>query len=166
MLRTKEQAHLLISQLTAKHGVSDYTIEMVDRCKKRSTIASCNRGFKRFLFVIHYATHLTEKDFIELILHEIAHALTPYHGHDRVFRNMCYRIGGQPFAKSNYGYAEKDAPSFLKKKVNYIYSCPICSHEMKTTKKLKREYSCGVCAPRTFNRDFIMVLTTNNRVKV
>ena len=165
MLRTTTQAQLLISQLTVKHGVGYYNINMVQRCKKRTTVATCNRRMKRFDFVEHYATHLTEQDFIELILHEIAHALTPNHGHDRIFRNMCYRIGGHPKATSNFRYAEKTAPSFLQKKVNYIYECPVCSNEMKTTKKLKRTYSCGVCSPRTFNTDFAMVLTANLREK-
>jgi predicted SprT family Zn-dependent metalloprotease len=166
MLRTKSEAYSLISKLTEKHDVSDYTIKLVQKCKKRTTVACCYRILKRFDFVEHYATHLTEKDFIELILHEIAHALTPNHGHDRVFRNMCYRIGGQPFATSNVSYAEKTAPSFLQKKVNYIYTCPVCPNEMKTTKKLKRTYSCCECSPRVFNTNFAMVLTTNLREKV
>jgi predicted SprT family Zn-dependent metalloprotease len=166
MLRTTTQAQLLISRLIVEHGVGNYNIKMVQKCKKRTTVARCNTLFKHFEFVIHYATHLTETDFVQLILHEIAHALTPGHGHDRVFINMCYRIGGHPSATANYSYTEKDKPSFLQQKVNYIYSCPACSHEMKTTKKLTRTYSCGACAPRTFNKEFSMVLTTNNREKV
>lgn len=165
MLRTTTQAQLLISRLIVKHGVGNYDIKMVQRCKKRITIARCNRKSEYFEFVIHYATHLTDTDFIELILHEIAHALTPGHGHDRVFRNMCYRIGGHPAATSNFQYAVKTAPSYLQKKVNYIYKCPVCPSEMKTTKKLKRTYSCAECSPRVYNTDFAMVLTTDLRGK-
>ena len=32
----------------------------------------------------------------DTILHEIAHVLTPGHGHDRMWKNMCVKIGASP----------------------------------------------------------------------
>lgn len=162
-LRTLEQARLIISRLVVQHGVGNYGIDFVQKGRKRASVASCDWALKRLSFVIHYATHLTDEDFVGTVLHEIAHALTPGHGHDRTFRNMCYRIGGQPDAKTDYSYASAVAPTFLQKKINYIYKCPACANEMKTTKKLKRSYSCGKCAPRRFDANYIMVLTTERK---
>jgi predicted SprT family Zn-dependent metalloprotease len=62
-----------------------------------------------FRYTYHYGTccYLTRRielnaDFVklsgiyyleQLVLHEIAHALTPFHGHDQLFRDVCAEIG-------------------------------------------------------------------------
>lgn len=155
--RTKEQALLEISQYTAKHGVANYSIYFAPRLAKKTNIAVCETNAKRFGFVEFYATHLTDKDFKELILHEIAHALTPYHGHDRAFRNMSIRIGGNPKATINISYLKDIKPEHLQKKTNYIYECPICKNTYYATRMWKKRKSCGKCSPR-FDSKFLLTL--------
>jgi hypothetical protein len=46
--------------------------------------------------------HLKMEDIRATILHEIAHALTPGHGHDRVWRDVCIRIGGTGLVRSQH----------------------------------------------------------------
>lgn len=44
----------------------------------------------------HYAAILPADEIRDVILHEIAHALTPGHGHDAVWRNACRKVGAKP----------------------------------------------------------------------
>lgn len=155
--RTKTQALETIKELVGKHNVSNYKIQFVAKGNKRTTVASCNTFYKIFSFVEHYALYLNDKHFVQVVLHEIAHALTPGHKHDPHFKHVCEKIGGNPYACSDYSYAEKSAPKHLQKKVNYIYKCETCGHEMKTTRRVKREYSCGVCSPK-FDRNYLLKL--------
>lgn len=162
-IRTLTEAKNTILELTEKHKFANYTVSFIDKGHKRTVVASCNNFRRTFEFIKHYATHLTNEDFVGVILHEIAHALTPGHGHDGYFKSVCRRIGGVPDARTDFSYAEESAPVFLQKKINYIYKCPTCGYEMKTTKKLKRQYSCGKCVPRHFDKNFILVLTTERK---
>lgn len=45
----------------------------------------------------------TEDEIMETLLHEIAHALTPGHGHDRVWKAKCIEIGGKGLTYYNQG---------------------------------------------------------------
>ena len=159
MFRTEKEALEIIQRLNRDHGVSNYTVFITPRNKKKSSIASTNTTFKVFKYVSWWATHLKDEDFKRVILHEIAHALTPGHGHDPYFKRVCMSIGGSPRATQHYTYLDKiDMPEQLKRKVNYVYKCPCCGHKMETTRKLKRSYSCGVCSPRKYNEKYIMKL--------
>jgi len=160
-IRTLTEAENTIKQLTEKFNFSNYNVLFIDKGKKRTIVASCNNCDKRFEFVKHYATHLTDEDFVGIILHEIAHALAPGHGHDTHFKRVCRRIGGSPNARIDLSYIENSAPAFLLKKVNYIYRCPNCNKEKKTTKKLKRTHSCVTCNPYRFDPRFALVLAVD-----
>lgn len=161
--RTIQEAIQLVYQLKNQHGLSEYLVRFTDRNKKKHSIASCNYKFKRFDFVEFYALHMTDDDFKEVILHEIAHALTPGHGHDAYFRAVCLRIGGVPTAKTEYLYLKDIRPEHLKQKINFIYECPTCQHQMQTTKRVKRNYSCPKCNPRRYDERFKLVLVEDKR---
>ena len=44
----------------------------------------------------HYAMLLPKEEIHDVILHEIAHALTPGHGHDHVWKAACRKVGAKP----------------------------------------------------------------------
>lgn len=44
----------------------------------------------------HYAMLLPKEEIRDVILHEIAHALTPGHGHDHVWQAACLKVGAKP----------------------------------------------------------------------
>jgi predicted SprT family Zn-dependent metalloprotease len=156
--RTKEQALLEISRYTVQHGVSNYSIYFAPKLEKKTDIATCDTYNKRFGFVEFYALHLTDDDFKKLILHEISHALTPHHGHDRVFRNMSRKIGGNPLATLDASYLRDLKPKYLEKKVNYIYKCPECQRTFFASRMWKNRKSCKYCSPK-FDVRFLLELT-------
>lgn len=155
--RTKEQAELKLRQLLVTHGLGNYSVEFPGRTNHKTAIANCNRGEQKINFVLFYALHLKDFDFEQIALHEIAHALTPGHGHDSHFRNVCRRIGAIEKATSKIHYISvEDLPEHLKAKVNLIYECPN-GHTLKRTRKLTARTSCGQCS-RRFDERYLFQL--------
>lgn len=161
-VRTKEEAMYIIRELMSMHCILEkgWAYELTHRNYKRNSVACCNYLRRKLSFVEFFALHLTFEDFKEVIIHEIVHVLLPHHGHDKYFRALCLKLGGTPNRQSDYSYLKDALPNHLKKKINYVYVCPVCGHKMETTRKLKRQYSCGKCSPR-FDERFIMVLQEN-----
>lgn len=86
------EAEQLATQLIAQY-VPNYKFQW-DRSVKR--FGACHRG-KRLITLSYDLTHWNSKEQVrDTILHEIAHALTPGHHHDDVWREMCIRIGAKP----------------------------------------------------------------------
>lgn len=51
---------------------------------------------KKITLSKHYAVLLPKEEIHDVILHEIAHALTPGHGHDAVWKAACRKVGAKP----------------------------------------------------------------------
>jgi len=72
---------------------------------KRS-IGLCQYDKKRLSFSIYWLDKMKDYEWNNIILHEIAHALTgPGHGHDRLWRTMAHNIGLK-VAEDKYGCGE------------------------------------------------------------
>src|SRR5690349_19741706 len=81
----------LASELMARHGLSGWRL-VFDNAKTRGGVCRYDVreiGLSRPLMSLYEAEQVTE-----IVLHEVAHALTgPGHGHDRVWRASARRIG-------------------------------------------------------------------------
>lgn len=124
------------------------------------------RPFKRFygqcnyrekkIIVSSILTLLNDKEnFIDTVLHEIAHALAPAREHHgRIWKKICIQIGCRPERCYN---GEINEPE---KKV--VYTCPNCGLEVRRHRKTLKDIACGVCC-RKFNngkysQDFVLQL--------
>lgn len=58
------------------------------------------------------------------ILHEVAHALTEGHGHDRVWKAKCLEIGGDGIAR--YSVIDTNIPQVAKSSKLYTLKCEDC----------------------------------------
>lgn len=86
--------------LMTAHGVGSLGFEF-DNAKRRlgatHTLRIGNTVLaKKITLSKHYAAILPADEIRDVILHEIAHALTPGHGHDAVWRNACRKVGAKP----------------------------------------------------------------------
>jgi predicted SprT family Zn-dependent metalloprotease len=89
----------------------------------------------------------TMEQITDTILHEIAHALTPGHGHDAVWQRICLEIGGDPSRTWGHNGEQKIEG-------RYLGTCPR-GHTTRRHRAPKTDRSCGKCSPR-FDRRFLL----------
>ena len=94
--------------------------------------------------VITLSKHLVllndEEVVLDTILHEIAHALTPFHGHDATWKRKCLEIGAKPNRCYN---TLKDNVRVVS--LRYKATCGGCGREFQKAKKPsanKRSCAC------------------------
>ena len=88
-----------------------------------------------------------EKEVTNTILHEIAHALTPGHHHDRVWKAKAREIG----CTGDRCYSGKTVTT---PESRYIAICTGCGHVHKkhrATRTTRTSYSCGKCSGGRYN---------------
>jgi predicted SprT family Zn-dependent metalloprotease len=71
------------------------------------------------------------------ILHEIAHALTPWHNHDHVWKSKCIEIGAPPERCFNSNVVDTGA------EITATCSCP--GKVFKWVRMPRRQYRCRIC---------------------
>lgn len=104
---------------------------------------------KKITFSRHYAPLLGEGEIRDVILHEIAHALTPGHNHDNVWKATARRIGAKP--------ERCVAPSASPEK-SIVATCP-CGHVVSKGHRLPRALwvhtGCGLLLTYTRNESIV-----------
>lgn len=70
-----------------KFALRRHTGHRLGACDYRNTLLVVNA---------FYAAHNSEDVVLDTLLHEVAHALTPGHKHDAVWRTMAEKLGCQP----------------------------------------------------------------------
>lgn len=91
----------------------------------------------------------------DTILHEIAHALTPGHHHDNVWKQKAIEIG----CNGNRCYTSKDTIVIPGK---YILKCTTCEKSYQRMKKPRRSLSCYYCGGGYYDPKFKLVVSQNN----
>lgn len=128
-------AEQLANKLINQH-CPDYTFRF-DRSKKRF---GCCHITKKRITLSKALTELNgEEEVKNCVLHEIAHALTPYDNHNGNWKNMAKDIG---YVGGRTHNAKMPEP-------RYVYVCPNCGNEYKQFRKSVRVFYCGVCYSRT-----------------
>lgn len=65
------------------------------------TLGWCNRKTKTIALNATFASTAPYSDAMDTLLHEIAHAMSPFHGHDKYWKRCCKIIGATPSARAN-----------------------------------------------------------------
>jgi predicted SprT family Zn-dependent metalloprotease len=96
----------------------------------------------------------------DTILHEIAHAISVHihgvkgRGHGEFWKHVASSIGCN--AKRCYSVKNMNMPQY-----KYTLICDNCGNESHARRMGSSEYSCGICSPRKFNKDFILRVIKN-----
>lgn len=96
----------------------------------------------------------------DTILHEIAHAIS-FHihgrkgrGHGDFWKHVASSIGCN--AKRCFNVKDVNVPKY-----KYTTICDNCGNESHARRMGSSEYSCGICSPRKFNKDFLLRIIKN-----
>lgn len=87
----KRLAEVLIARHPALNG---WTVEISER--SRRTLGRCLYARRIIRLSRSFVELNTLPLVVEVIQHEIAHALTPYHGHDAVWKRLAIKLGAKP----------------------------------------------------------------------
>lgn len=109
MYHSVESAKGFFEAKCKMYGLEDWTFKIVSSTSKRN-IGYCQWGAKLVAMQAHFFFALTSEQVEEIILHELAHALTPNHGHDPVWKAKARELGCKPAATENIQFA----PGFRK----------------------------------------------------
>lgn len=131
-------------QLFAEHNLKGWIFKF-DSAKRR--FGQCNYGRK----IISMSRHLTElndeKQVVDTLLHEIAHALAgigTYHG--PAWKRVAKEIGCN--AERCY-----DSQTVIKPPAPWIGTCP-AGHEFSKHRQPTRQYSCNICGTASGAKGF------------
>ena len=144
------KAQKLADELMTLHGLHypKWSFKF-DHAKRRFGVCKYNRlGGQIFRGEISLSKHLVllndEEKVKDTILHEIAHALTPGHGHDVVWKRKCIEIGAKP----ERCYSSKEVNTIPLSQFKYLATCGGCGKEFglhKMTAKRQRTQSACRC---------------------
>lgn len=136
------QAKRLLREQLDKHGL--YHVDA--RLNGRMTSTFGQYSYNRFSGIryVQLATKLVEINDEErvmlTILHEIAHALTEGHGHDRVWKAKLLEIGGD----GKRCYSSKDTNT-IERKSRQLYQAYCDEHGNRGRTYVRRTKACGSC---------------------
>lgn len=108
--------------------------------------------------------YMTDDAIKGTIIHEIAHALCPNHGHDYYWRRVCIHLGGngeRVGGSERFKDGQQGKTQFQKAQSKYTYTCPSCGKETFVNRILKRSCSCAFCSNGKYNEKYKLVITQN-----
>jgi predicted SprT family Zn-dependent metalloprotease len=144
---TVDEIPHVATYLLRQHGLYEQGWRFAwDRGLRRA--GCCKHRLKQVTLSRHYVElNVADKltDVLDTILHEIAHALTPGHHHDAVWKAKCVEVGAEP--KRCYNSDKVVMP-----KGRFVANCPSCSREFRRHKRFKNHDRgawsyCVACGP-------------------
>lgn len=162
-----QRAEQLAIELMEKHGLRPkglntglYGYWSFDWHRKKMSSGTCSYT-RNTIFLSKPITELSkEEDVLDTILHEIAHALTPHHGHDAVWKKKAKEIGCK--AERCFGEDSKTSQyNAVIKLSKYIGECP-GGHTHYRNKMTKGRKSCSLCSPK-FDANYIIDWKIQNK---
>lgn len=130
-------------ELLKENGLEDWNLEIRSF---RGRIGSCHYESKTIKISREYTIENSEEIMIDVVLHEIGHALAGYGAsHGNVWKAIVRSIGGTPTT-----YCEHVDLVTPKKK--YVGECPSCHNEFYTN--VRKKCACKLCCSLYNNGQF------------
>lgn len=142
-MTTQREVSTLGRALLDQHGLRSWTFGF-DSATRR--VGCCHYDRRQITVSRHYVA-LNDLERIRLtILHEIAHALTPGHGHDRVWARKCREIGGTGTTRTSQAVAETVRPA-AKWIGTCASNCGRTYERQRLTPRVRLTSHCLPCSP-------------------
>jgi predicted SprT family Zn-dependent metalloprotease len=145
-----EHTKQLASKLMTKHDLLSKGWKFIfDNARMR--VGNCRYRTKTISISKNYIPKLNEEEVIDVLLHEIAHALVgKKQGHGYVWKKTAIEIGCNGL-RLYHGQANVEA--------KYKGTCPTCGRVIKRHRR--KRISCGRCS-RNFDAKHLFVWTLNS----
>lgn len=124
-------------ELIIKHNLIDWKL-VWDTKPTTNRLGQCRYKKKEIGISLKSALILPENQVKDTILHEIAHALTPGHHHDNIWKNKCRELGCRPER-----YADVKLDSLYK----YKGACSHCNSIKFSNRNLNGNIKNYICVP-------------------
>lgn len=104
VIELEQAPHLLAVERMARelldaHGLPDWGFRW-DTARDRAGLeCEADSGFRRIQLSARLMAHWPMDEIRQIVLHEIAHGLTPFHYHDATWRAMMRSLGARPDAR-------------------------------------------------------------------
>lgn len=139
----RELLLLRAAELFIRYRLIGWKIDL--RTRTGHWLGRCVYGTKTIVISEFYARHNPDEDVLDTLLHEIAHALTPGHGHDRVWQFAAWWLGATPKATCQ--------KQVLIRPGRYRATCPSCCRQYHKYRKPRYRcdsltatcYFCSLC---------------------
>jgi predicted SprT family Zn-dependent metalloprotease len=122
-----DKAKLLAETLIKENGLVDYTFQFDSSLRR---FGYCNNTRKIISLSEPLVLLNVEEQVKQTILHEIAHALTPGHNHDEVWKATAVRLGDT--GERCYRNEEVTIPE-----AKHVYACSGCGFKYERIKRIK-----------------------------
>ena len=143
--------------LFKKHKLHDWSVGINNR---KCALGVCNYRKKTITYSSWLMPLVKENEIKNTVIHEVAHSLTPHHGHDDIWADLCFRLGGKINRIAADTEFSVNIHSEMNKQSKYTLTCPVCGRKHAFYRKLKKKYSCEDCSP-VFNTNYILIVTQN-----
>ena len=133
---TRKELHDLTRKLMDQHGLTNWTVR-IGSAKRQA--GSCNYSKRTIAISLDVAQRVSEEQYTDTILHEIAHALAGSSaGHGPAWKAVCVRIGASP--EATYQTSQLlEKPTY-----RFDYMCP--NHpDVTGSVHRRRSYVCSRC---------------------
>ena len=135
----KEKVKKLAEALIKQYAPSN-TIFRFDNAKSRLGVCKNRKSYFIIALSEAFIEQMTEEEVKNTILHEIAHALTPYQNHNKIWKTIALAIGCD---------GEVAFKRHIEVKKKYRTICPVCKKI--TYKHRKYDIACGDCCDKFNN---------------
>ena len=134
-------ARQLARDLMRTHGLLDagWRFEF-DHARRR--FGCCHYGPKLITLSRPLTLLNGEAEVRDTLLHEIAHALTPGHGHGPRWRHKCRELGARPVRC----YSDGAVLSPPRRPPRYEWGCGACGWWVQRHRKTRRRFVCARCS--------------------
>ena len=89
----RNDATKCLRQILDDNNLREWKIKLVSHLNVRTFVGRCSYSDKTIFLNTHHVDSHPDAEIINTIRHEVAHALTPEHGHDEVWREKAKELG-------------------------------------------------------------------------
>lgn len=152
----RNDAHNITRTELDKHGLNDWSVKLTLQ-EHAPFLGKCVYKDKTIILNAYHVDINPDNEIINTIKHEIAHALTPGHGHDIEWQAACNKTGARPVACSHLNIPESvlDAIRSGQMVEMEIETHTIQVPRFKVTRLQDKCPDCGKVAEEKFSQTFV-----------